>query len=743
MKLSLAQAGSRIFVLAFGAFLVFLAADTWVTSAPLLRATQMRLAEEGMELLPVPRGVHERSLVMPVAGIDGKWWVIHTENMLRHGGLRVRHSPHDNAPEGREVHWSSGLMWFLAVVAGVMHWWTGQPVLDAVATAAFYSGPLLLVLLSGAYGLIVKLRYGWAVATLGLLLFATTPPVFEFFRAGTCDHHGLVAWFGMVSVFCFAAAGAGFVSPPRSKRSSPNRRQGDLSCHAPAWTSARPWVVASGVAGGAGLWVSAATQIPVLAGLTIAGFIAAWFGRRSGDPVAVPRFWRTWGLAGGLTSLFFYLVEYFPGHLGWRLEVNHPLYALAWFGGALTVGRLVSAMTGGSLVRAGWADRAQAVLCLALALLPAFFIRLDPDRFFWVADRFLLALHNEHIGEFQPFIEAIQGEAMGIILTLSLMLPLFCLVALCLLLGRGGVTRAWVAPLLAGLIPTLLMLGLGLVQSRWMVIGLGLCSVFATILLACLQASWSAWPRWWRPVLGGALLLALLPLPVFTALKIRLELARPGDIPKDLLPNVIARDVCQRILRADPARKPVILSGPTTSTDIAFYGGIPVLGTLYWENAPGLKAAARIFSAPDADVALRELTDRGVTHILLFSWDEFSADYAGLWGLADGSVDEKNLFAARLLDGSEMPQWIRPLYYPIPSALGLETESVALFEIVPSQSRRQSLLAQIIFQIDASRPEAALSLLGQAEKEFPADRELADLRHRVSSLGHLSPEAWQ
>ena len=131
--------------------------------------------------------------------------------------------------------------------------------------------------------------------------------------------------------------------------------------------------------------------------------------------------------------------------------------------------------------------------------------------------------------------------------------------------------------------------------------------------------------------------------------------------------------------------------------------------------------------------------DRGVTHILLFSWDEFSADYAGLWGLADGSVDEKNLFAARLLDGSEMPQWIRPLYYPIPSALGLETESVALYEIVSSQSRRQSLIAQIIFQIDASRPEAALSLLGQAENEFPGDREFAVLRHRVSALGRPSP----
>ena len=46
-----------------------------------------------------------------------------------------------------------------------------------------------------------------------------------------------------------------------------------------------------------------------------------------------PGLFRFWGLVGGGASVAVWLLEYFPNHLGLRLEVNHPLYAAAWIGG--------------------------------------------------------------------------------------------------------------------------------------------------------------------------------------------------------------------------------------------------------------------------------------------------------------------------------------------------------------------------------------------------------------------------
>ena len=47
---------------------------------------------------------------------DGCHWVMQTQRMLADGDLRVRKADYDNHPDGREVHWSAS-----------MHWWLGGP----------------------------------------------------------------------------------------------------------------------------------------------------------------------------------------------------------------------------------------------------------------------------------------------------------------------------------------------------------------------------------------------------------------------------------------------------------------------------------------------------------------------------------------------------------------------------------------------------------------------------------------
>ena len=78
-----------------------------------------------------------------------------------------------------------------------------------------------------------------------------------------------------------------------------------------------------------------------------------------------------------------------------------------------------------------------------------------------------------------------------------------------------------------------------------------------------------------------------------------------------------------------------------------------------------------------------------------------------------------------------MPQWVRPLYYPIPPAFDLQSESVSLFEIVPDQSRLDSLVAQTIYRIDARQLDRAGELLAKADLEFPGEPRFQKLRQDV------------
>ena len=265
--------------------------------------------------VPLPSGAREEYLVLPNSSVDARWWVVHTKKMLRDGSWRVRGTMLDNAPDGREVHWSSFLMWVLGVLAWLRSWGTGGPAEWFVADAAVAAGPLLLVFLLGGLGILAQRALGWRPAIFYLLTLLTTQGVVRTFELGEADHHGIVLAFASACALCLVAGGAGFA-----------RRQDEAASH---------WFMASGVAGSAALWVSASTALPILAGLGAGGFLTGWVFARIKEPSPIrPDLWFVWGVAGCLGSLGFYLLEYFPRDMSWRLEVNHPLYAFAWLGGS-------------------------------------------------------------------------------------------------------------------------------------------------------------------------------------------------------------------------------------------------------------------------------------------------------------------------------------------------------------------------------------------------------------------------
>src|SRR5690606_27491421 len=51
---------------------------------------------------------------------DAYAWMAHTRDLMRSGGWRLRHTYMDNAPYGREMHWSHLLIWTIRGMASAI-----------------------------------------------------------------------------------------------------------------------------------------------------------------------------------------------------------------------------------------------------------------------------------------------------------------------------------------------------------------------------------------------------------------------------------------------------------------------------------------------------------------------------------------------------------------------------------------------------------------------------------------------
>jgi len=391
----------------------------------------------------------QHRLVLPTAGTDGYHWILLTERMLAGEGLRVRSTQVDNAPHGREVHWSSLPRWWLGTLAWLRA--AGNPELTlpraleqvVAGGGALALGVLLLVLTP-----LLAWRFGGIAASFFAAAWVAAFPLYETFMAGMVDHHGFVAMAAFLGVIFLAAGGAGWVREAAA---------GAAACPPlliPERATARRWFVAAGVAGGVGLWISAATMIPVIAAMAAGGVVSLWVaGRRDGGEAADglgmradPGLWRVWGAAGCATALAAYLVEYAPGHLGLRLEVNHPLYALAWLGAGDLMARVGGVLSGGSSRRNGethnrgwwWVGAGGS---LALLMAPAVLVLAGGGAVFLLSDPFLRGLHLEHIREFQGLTHHL-GDLSGLHALQSVSaLPLLLLPAAALVAPAGCRSR--------------------------------------------------------------------------------------------------------------------------------------------------------------------------------------------------------------------------------------------------------------------------------------------------------------
>lgn len=695
--------------------------DSFVKADTVAKISAVSLSEFAPNSQPVSPGAHEEWLALPNSSMDAKWWVLHTENLMKSGGFRVRGTSLDNAPIGREVHWSSSLVWLLAIIAEILAWTGSRPAWMSVPEAALFAGPIMLVLSLAGLSLLVRRRFGWAAAALFAAVILTNPSIYHTFYFGEADHHGIVMAFAVACVLCLLAGGCGFCSGRKSSRTPP------IGLGFLPENDALVWFRLSGVLGAAALWVSAATAIPILCAAACGGVLAAWMGRRE-KPPASPDLWRTWGISGCVASLAFYALEYFPDHMGWRLEVNHPLYAFAWIGGGFLMARVIRRINGGRFVLSQASDWLRVLACAGLVALPPVLIVLWPQKVFWVSDRFLLSLHNEYILEFQNMFTFIRASGNPYTWAVHYGWPFFALVGTCVLWWRGGLTP-WGKRALALLTPPVfVMQALALYQVRWASASMGIWSLCILILFVGSEkpsgsgkaplAKWGALATAWF-----ALVFSLTP-----QLIAQIDTAQNCLVPpiKEETGNgLILRDIAHRLIQSSPGSLPVVLTGPNSSTELAYFGGIKTLGTLYWENMPGLKRAASIFAATDEKDALKRLTQAGVTHIVVPSWDNFAEAYARLLSKAEGGADGATFFKD-ILEEKSCPQWLRPFCYPIPTGSGLDASSVKIFAVIPEQNEFESYFYRGIYHLEAEQAEKAKTMFEKAQTLRPHDERVAN-----------------
>ncbi len=615
-------------------------------------------------------------------------------------------------------------MWILSGIGSAISYFWPTHSADAIPQAALYFGPVAFAFVLIGLSIVIWRIYKGEIAAIFCLAMMGTLPLYLFFRAGEADHHGLVAICSLANVLFLVIGGVGLSKAPmklagkKAKPSSQPMAPPEVNGKSP-----RGWFITSGVAGAAGIWISAASQIPVLVGCGLAAVLIAFLARQSKEVVANPELWRVWGISGGLACIGFYLLEYFPSHLGLRMEVNNPVYAIAWVGAGYFLECLTRYLSGQGPLAKNWKDRGRLTLSLLAVAAPAVVILMAKDQLFWVSDRFVFDLHRFYIREFQGLSEYLKGDGAVSFGLNFLLAPLLCLAVSIGLLWKGQISQQRRGELLFSLGPALVVQILSISQVRWTGNASALWVVTIIIISLIVRES-ATLRRGWKVAALALLLIAAGAHPTQSIFAAISTAHNEGTVEREFLPAILTHDISLRINRSYPNSHPRILSGPTSSTEFAYYGGDEVLGTLYWENRPGLEAAADIYAATSEAEFKGLLLKRGITHLVMFSWDSFAQSYVRLHRGLGRTTEARDGCLASYLEGTRpQPIWLRPLYYPVPAAYQMKDAWVRIYQVVPDQTPAQWHLHVGMYQLDAGRMDLAEKSFRESLKLDPTSAE--------------------
>ena len=648
--------------------------------------------------------------IVPTNYADAQTWVRYALTFDAGAPWQVRFTPNDNAPAGRAVHWNSAFAHLLAAAGRLRQAFTAEPL--ALATERvlpWFNLPLLLAVVGG-FSVWVGRRAGAGAGALVALGIVGVEAFYGGFSPTYVDHHGLLtaATFGLVLGAIFMGGGGWRAGPPGTDALLPASR-----------AAARRAAIVSAGCGAFGLWFSAASTIPAIALTGLAGLVATWsLGRaaRAEGADFDAGLWRLWGRVGAGASVAFYLLEYAPSHFGLRLEVNHPFYALAWWGGSELVAQLAERRLApaGPPAPAGWRWLAPG---LALAAAPVT-ILLGGTAVFVVGDPFVseipktvaeglsLVATTRHFG-WPTFFGYVNWNIA----------PLAVAAGLLLLRRQRDKSLVLFAAVVA-LGFTLLLVA----QVRWSFGASGPLLALLVVVLAALLQGRGARLRWLvvLAVMGAG----FVPNAIS---RVRLVRARVDARSPDQmdLQQLLYRDVAGVLRSSQPTGDIVLLASPNGSCAIGYYGNFRTLGTLYWENYEGMRAAAEIFGAPSAETARALIRRHGITHLAMITEESFLAQFFSILRPTGTAADFKASFGYRLLADQVIPPWLRPIPYRAPTDVSLPDLRVLLLQVVPDQTDTDALW-------HIARAQLALGQTTEATQSFEAAVLRAPAAERVA-----------
>lgn len=637
---------------------------------------------------------------------DAQTWIRLSEELAEGGGWRLRQAINENAPEGRPVYWNSGWAWWL--IGGGRLWSTFADVsfTEGLERAAVWANLPVLLLMVGGLGLWTLRRRGAGAAAVLAAVLVGHRGFYAGFYPGNADHHGVITGCAAGMILGIVLSGAGWHRAARSGREDKGKSWWPADAAA-----VRRGMTVSAVLGAVGLWFSAASLIPVFVALGVGLLLA---GRPAAEGLVFSgAAWRWWGRLGGVLSLGFYLLEQFPDRLGWRLEVNHPVYALAWAGGAEL---LAWWLERGDRARGrGMEEARRARVRLASGLgavaLPAVVVVLGGGAVFGLFDPFLKQVHAQ-VTELASLPERIGALGWRHYAGYVVIEPLFLLVA-------GGL--AWrLRAEASGYLPRLswvvavLLVALGWWQNRWMLMAGGPLAVLAVTVAGTVCAGDGR--VWGRRLWVGVTLVLLTGFHPWQLVAERLAVARHRDVQTFEARQLLYREVA-RVLRADAAGGAVrLLAAPDASTAVAYFGDFQSLGTLYWENRAGLERAGGLLAAEDEEAAGVMAGRQGVTHVALFGHDGGGELY---WKTHDAPDRPAGGLGGRLLAGEIAPRWLRPILYVVPPQFSRIESRVRLFAVDFAQTPAEAAYRHGLAAIAHGERQNALRCFLVATREAP------------------------
>lgn len=614
---------------------------------------------------PRPHDAEQTPTRVMLFDSDGYYWLYIAERMANENRLRVRTMERDNAPYGRENHWHSGFAWWMLGLAWLYAGMTGTEFVPALETMSIHANPILLLLILPALGWIGTRIWNARIGALLMIGWTFSPQIFWTFGSGRPDHHGQIVLAAMLTWMGILLGNQGWIRKDKTAVS-------DTSLRAPDRRTARAGFLLSAVGGGIGMWFHGISQIPVLVSVALGSLAVAAYFRRAGDPesgVFDPNLWRLWGRTGALISLAFYFLEYFPHHMSMRLEVNHPIHALAWWGGGATLAWLIPLVSGTRRMErtdSTWAGKAIGILGLFAPLIA---VAIGREQWFGVITPPMLNLHAL-IREFMPYLGEHREHVRWSLFWRDFGVPALAAACLFAALTMRRPSREIRAAILFGAVPALFFFVLTLNQSRW-----NNFSIAAILLvLGGVVDAWFRMPKSSTPaasfsaMLAGALLIGVWTYAPLQFYRLAVPFPGLGQPHPKMRDGIIYHDIADLLAARIGRENVILLSSPNVTSDFCHFGRFRGISSLYWENHDGLRTAMEIYMARDWVTAGKLISDRGITHWILSEVSYFVSGYHKMrYGQMPEGWPIETVSAQIALPDTAPPPWMEDVpYEPLP-----------------------------------------------------------------------------